>query len=83
MNPDNAIEIRNLCKSFKIQYDRAHDLKSLAVIHHRHKAQTLDVLKNINLDIHKGETVGLIGSNGSGKSTLLKLMTKIYYPMES
>lgn len=80
MNPDNAIEIRNLCKSFKIQYDRAHDLKSLAVIHHRHKAQTLDVLKNINLDIQKGETVGLIGSNGSGKSTLLKLMTKIYYP---
>jgi len=38
------------------------------------------VLKDISLDIVKGETVGLIGTNGSGKSTLLKLMTKIIYP---
>lgn len=39
-----------------------------------------EVLKNINLNIKKGETVALIGVNGSGKSTLLKLMTKIIYP---
>ena len=39
-------------------------------------------MKNINLDIKKGETVCLIGTNGSGKSTLLKLMTKIIYPNE-
>lgn len=80
MSPENAIEIRNLHKSFKIQYDRAKDLKSLAVIRRRTNTQKLEVLKNISLDIKKGETVGLIGSNGSGKSTLLKLMTKIYYP---
>ena len=40
------------------------------------------VLKGIDLDIKKGETVCLIGTNGSGKSTLLKLMTKIIYPNE-
>ena len=44
------------------------------------KVQKRQVLKNINLDIKKGETVALIGTNGSGKSTLLKLMTKILYP---
>jgi ABC-2 type transport system ATP-binding protein len=38
------------------------------------------VLKNIDLEIKKGETVALIGVNGSGKSTLLKLMTKIIFP---
>ena len=32
------------------------------------------VLKNINLTIHEGEFVGIIGKNGSGKSTLLKLI---------
>ena len=80
MNANNAIEIRNMSKSFKYQYDRGKTLKDLFVLHKRGKKERHVVLKNINLDIKKGETVGLIGTNGSGKSTLLKLMTKIIYP---
>ena len=37
-------------------------------------------LKNINLDIIKGETIGIIGNNGSGKSTLLRVIAGIYQP---
>ena len=37
-------------------------------------------LKNINLEIRKGEIVGIIGPNGSGKSTLLKLISKVLIP---
>ena len=37
-------------------------------------------LKNINLDIKKGETIGIIGNNGSGKSTLLRVIAGIYQP---
>ncbi|KDN86574.1 polysaccharide ABC transporter ATP-binding protein [Kitasatospora cheerisanensis] len=37
-------------------------------------------LRDINLHIEPGESVGLIGSNGSGKSTLLKMLTRVMYP---
>lgn len=39
-------------------------------------------LKNINLEINKGEIVGLIGKNGAGKSTLMKLIAKSLKPTE-
>ena len=35
---------------------------------------TKEVLKGINLDIHKGEIIGYIGTNGAGKSTTVKIM---------
>ena len=37
-------------------------------------------LNNLNLDVEKGEVLGIIGSNGAGKSTLLKLMSRITSP---
>jgi ABC-type polysaccharide/polyol phosphate transport system, ATPase component len=82
MNPENAIEVRNLSKSFKVQYDRARTLKDFLVTPRNKKSERHVVLKNVSLDIKKGETVGLVGANGTGKSTLLKLMTKIIYPNE-
>lgn len=39
-------------------------------------------LENINLEIKKGEAVGIIGSNGAGKSTLLKLLSRVTAPTE-
>jgi energy-coupling factor transport system ATP-binding protein len=39
-----------------------------------------EVLKNVNLEIEKGEFIGLVGYNGSGKSTLLKVMSGILQP---
>jgi ABC-type polysaccharide/polyol phosphate transport system ATPase subunit len=38
------------------------------------------ILKNINLQIEKGETLAVFGKNGSGKSTLLRLISKIIKP---
>lgn len=38
------------------------------------------ILNNINVDIHKGEIVGLVGPNGAGKTTLIKTIVGLYKP---
>ena len=76
-----AIKVDHVYKSFNIYYDRANTLKERMLFFARNKRrEKREVLKDINLDIRKGETVALIGVNGSGKSTLLKLMTQIIFP---
>ena len=39
-------------------------------------------LRHVSFDIHRGETVGVVGQNGSGKSTLLRLIAGAAYPTE-
>jgi ATP-binding cassette subfamily B protein len=38
------------------------------------------VLKNVNIQIHRGEKVAFVGKNGSGKTTLIKLLLRLYDP---
>ena len=80
MKKDVAISVRNMSKRFKLNSDKPHTLKERLVFGKKNKKECRQILKDINLDIKRGETVALIGTNGSGKSTLLKLMTKIIYP---
>lgn len=75
-----AIEVISMSKDFKRVYDKPNTLKERLVFWKKNKYELHHVLKDINIEINKGETVALIGTNGSGKSTLLKLMTKILYP---
>ncbi|MCI8394692.1 MAG: ABC transporter ATP-binding protein [Bacilli bacterium] len=79
-NDTNAIIVENVTKSFKVYYDKASTLKDRLLFWKRNQSELYTALKNIDVTIKKGETVGLVGVNGSGKSTLLKLMTKIIYP---
>lgn len=77
---DIAIDVNHVTKTFKLYSDKPQTLKERLVRGWKNKTEERVVLKDINLEIKKGETVALIGVNGSGKSTLLKLMTKIIYP---
>lgn len=76
----NAIEIKDVHKSFKIYFDKGSTLKEKILFKNRNRHEIHQVLKGITFSIKKGEVVGLIGENGCGKSTLLKLMTRIIYP---
>lgn len=75
-----AIDVNHVTKTFKLYSDKPQTLKERLVRGWKNKTEERTVLKDINIEINKGETVALIGVNGSGKSTLLKLMTKIIYP---
>ena len=46
----------------------------------RYPGTKRDVLKHINLTVHPGETLALVGLNGAGKTTLIKLLTRLYDP---
>jgi cobalt/nickel transport system ATP-binding protein len=39
-------------------------------------------LENVNLTVHAGETLAILGANGCGKSTLLKLLDGLYFPQQ-
>ena len=81
MKKDTVISVEHVSKDFKLYYDKANTLKEkILFFTKRNKNDVLHILKDINVEIKKGESVALIGVNGSGKSTLLKLMTKIIYP---
>lgn len=77
-----AISIQGVSKRFRINQDRQSSLKERAVHLGRAKRGYKDfwALRDINLDIQQGETVGLLGHNGSGKSTLLKCVGGILNP---
>lgn len=81
-NNNIAISIKNMTKTFKVYYDKPGTLKERLIFWKNSRREIRTILKDINVEIKKGETVALIGTNGSGKSTLLKLMTKIIYPNE-
>jgi len=78
----NVVEIKDLWKKFQIYQDKTNSLKERIIFWGRQRTEEFWALKNINLAVPKGKTIGLIGRNGSGKSTLLKIISRILYPTQ-
>jgi lipopolysaccharide transport system ATP-binding protein len=76
-----VVECNKLSKKFR-WYERHFSLKRYFanLLKPPEKVWEWYVLKDIDLNIQKGERVGIIGKNGCGKSSLLKLITGIYSP---
>lgn len=78
-NDDVVIKITNLVKEYKM-YGRKKDRLLEAVIPGFHRHTTFRAMDNLNLEIKKGEVLGILGKNGAGKSTLLKMVTGVVTP---
>lgn len=72
----SIIRTESLCKDYII---RNYDVKGLDRFTKKGK-KTVNALRDLSIDVKKGEVVGLIGANGAGKSTTIKLLTGILNP---
>ena len=63
---------------------RRHEKHTIELRHvsFRYPGTQRDVLHDINLTLHAGDTCVLVGLNGAGKTTLIKLITRLYDPTE-
>jgi ABC-2 type transport system ATP-binding protein len=75
-----AIEIQNVSKRFRLYKEKYTSLKERIVHAGKVPFEEFWALRDIDLEINPGETLGILGRNGSGKSTLLKCVAGILQP---
>ena len=76
---ENVIEIKDLVKKYKMykqKKDRLVEIMFPKVQRHT----DFTAMNYLNLNVKKGEVVGILGKNGAGKSTLLKMITGVVVP---
>ena len=82
MREETMIEVKNVSMVFNLATERVDTLKEyvLKLAKHQLMVQKFYALRDINLEIERGEAVALTGVNGSGKSTLLKVIAGVLHP---
>jgi len=77
-----AVSIKGVSKNFRTFPNGRARLKETLSFGKRKYGRDFWALKDINLEVEKGTTLGIIGRNGAGKSTLLSIVSGILQPTE-
>jgi len=77
-----VVRVDHVTQRFRVIHERPDSLRELFSKFFRHTVSyhNLDAVKNVSLEVPRGQMLGLIGRNGSGKSTLLKVIAGVYKP---
>jgi len=84
MPPDRgtAIRLENVTVRYRVPHERIHTFKEFAIRFLRRQLKMAEhlAIQDVDMDVRKGEMVGIVGANGAGKSTLLKLTARVLQP---
>jgi ABC-2 type transport system ATP-binding protein len=75
-----AVQVEDVSKRFRLYKEKMTSLKERVIHFGKVPYEEFWALRDINIEVQEGETLGLIGHNGSGKSTLLKCIAGILLP---
>ncbi len=80
----NAIEVNNVTMKFNMSKEKVDSIKEYVIklAKRQLRFEEFLALKNVSVNIEKGDVFGVVGLNGSGKSTLLKVISGILKPSE-
>lgn len=84
MEDNRVIDVQNVTMKFNMPKEKIESIKEYFVkwVKHQIRYEEFVALKDVSLQVQKGEVVGIVGLNGSGKSTLLKLISGILKPSD-
>jgi ABC-2 type transport system ATP-binding protein len=84
MHADVAVRLDDVTVAYRVPHERIGTFKEYMVRQIRGKLklryETFLALKNVSLEVKRGEVFGIIGPNGAGKSTMLKLVARVLQP---
>ena len=80
---DTLVRIEGVSKVYpRVHKSRERLQAFVSLLFGREPVHGAKVLSNINLDVIRGQSLGIIGENGAGKSTLLKVLTGVIQPTQ-
>jgi lipopolysaccharide transport system ATP-binding protein len=77
---DVVISVRDLSKRFRLYQNPWGRVAEWLTGGHVVRHESFWALQGINLEVRRGECIGIIGVNGAGKTTLLKILARALYP---